>query len=111
MLYQLSYLGAAGPKGLRAPGYSQVKRACPPGYACGFARARPRFAGLGRPGQGTENQRLFAPSAERSPRRRIFSRHCEELLRRSNPAFLDGVPGFWIASRIGRRGAPPDGSQ
>ena len=27
MLYQLSYLGTAGPKGLRAPVYSQTRRA------------------------------------------------------------------------------------
>jgi hypothetical protein len=57
MLYQLSYLGAAGPKGLRAPVYSQVKRACPPGYASGFAGR-----GLASPwGHLTENQRLFSP--------------------------------------------------
>jgi hypothetical protein len=33
MLYQLSYLGAAGPKGLRAPVYSQPRQRCPPAPA------------------------------------------------------------------------------
>jgi hypothetical protein len=54
MLYQLSYLGAAGPKGLRAPGYSQTKRACPPGYACGFAGRGPVLRESARRAKGRE---------------------------------------------------------
>ena len=44
MLYQLSYLGILrGPEGQGAPVYRQAGGPCPPGFACGYGRARPGF--------------------------------------------------------------------
>ena len=56
MLYQLSYLGAAGglDEALRAPRYSQCGRACPPRFACGFARRGLALWPVGRRGKPLE---------------------------------------------------------
>jgi hypothetical protein len=126
---------------LRAPGYSQTGRACPPGCAClsgiarrattdGFAGRGPVSRDSGRRKKGRKTNGFFVPPGERTsfaprtlplilgaahlrgvskdgrrarpilrdaPKTALLrmravgapNRHCEELLRRSNPAFLD----------------------